>query len=105
MKRFFGFTDAADVVDQFATDAQENILFAVYEYENWEVAAFVIFERENKLYEVYGSHCSYHGLEGQWYPEESFPEELLNRLERGDIYINDEQAKKTAIAIVQSFLN
>ena len=37
-------------------------------YEGW---ALVIFERDGKLYEVNGSHCSCMGLESQWEPEET----------------------------------
>jgi hypothetical protein len=31
----------------------------------------VIFEKDGKLWEVNGSHCSCYGLEGQWQPEET----------------------------------
>ena len=48
----------------------EKILFAWYSYEDYEAAAFVLFEKEGKYYEVHGSHCSCYGLEDQWEPEE-----------------------------------
>ncbi len=57
------------IAKDFPTDAQ--ILYASYEsggYEGWSV---VLFKRGGKLYEVTGSHCSCHGLEGQWEPEET----------------------------------
>lgn len=35
-----------------------------------------LFERDGKLYEVNGSHCSCYGFEGQWKPEETTLEYL-----------------------------
>lgn len=60
-----------------------NLLFSYYCYENYEGDAFVLFEKEGKLYEVNGSHCSCYGLERQWSPEEVMPEELEHRLLEG----------------------
>lgn len=62
-----------------------TILLASYEYECYEGSAFVLFERDGKLYEVNGSHCSCYGLEGQWEPEETTSEALLNRLDKGNL--------------------
>lgn len=46
-----------------------NVLWATYTYENYSGSAHVIFEKDDgKLFEVYGSHCSCNGLEGQWEP-------------------------------------
>jgi hypothetical protein len=56
-----------------------TILFAQYDYIDYEGFAFVLFKRDGFLYEVNGSHCSCYGLEGQWDPEETFPEALLKR--------------------------
>lgn len=60
-----------------------NILFASYGEDNYTGDAWVLFEQDGKLYEVNGSHCSCHGLEGQWEPEEVMLEELENRLLKG----------------------
>lgn len=60
-----------------------NILFASYGEDNYSGDAWVLFEKENKLYEVNGSHCSCYGLEGQWDPEEVSLIELENRLTNG----------------------
>lgn len=60
-----------------------NLLFSYYSYENYEGSAFVLFEKEGKLYEVNGSHCSCYGLENQWSPEEVMLEELEHRLLEG----------------------
>ncbi len=60
-----------------------NILFASYSYENYSGDAFVLFEKDGKLYEVNGSHCSCYGLEGQWAPEETNVQALKYRLYEG----------------------
>lgn len=47
------------------------IHLAWYGYGSYCGDSLVIFEKDGKLYEVNGSHCSCHGLEGQWQPEET----------------------------------
>lgn len=60
-----------------------DVLFATYTYENYSGNAFVLFEKEGKLYEVNGGHCSCYGLEGQWLPEETTIKDLERRLYEG----------------------
>lgn len=60
-----------------------HVLFASYGQDNYSGDAWVLFEQNNKLYEVNGSHCSCYGLEGQWEPEEVNLLELENRLING----------------------
>lgn len=60
-----------------------NILFASYGDDNYSGEAWVLFEKEGKLYEINGSHCSCYGLEDQWQPEEVNLEELEHRLLKG----------------------
>lgn len=78
-----GFSSFNDVMYEYSvgSDEQEGvtILYADYETGNWEGWSFVLFEKDGKLYEVNGSHCSCYGLEGQWEPEEVLIEELLKR--------------------------
>lgn len=62
-----------------------NILLASYEYENYEGDAFVLYEKDGKLFEVNGSHCSCYELEGQWEPEETTKEVLLKRVNDGSL--------------------
>lgn len=57
----------------------DTILIAVYTYECYSGKAFVLFERDGKLFEVNGSHCSCYGLEDAWSPEETTWEALLMR--------------------------
>lgn len=72
-----------DVVTQFDIQITDldyaEILFAYYMCEDYSGTAFVLFRRNGKLYEVNGSHCSCYGLEGQWEPEETFVEAILER--------------------------
>ena len=57
------------------TDALDGatLLAAAYTYEDYSGSAYVLFERDGKLWCVNGGHCSCYGLEGQWTPEEVVP--------------------------------
>ncbi len=61
------------------------ILLASYVYENYSGEAFVLYKdvRDNKLYEVNGSHCSCYGLEDQWEPECTDTASLRHRVLEG----------------------
>jgi hypothetical protein len=50
---------------------EDELLFASYGGGAYEGDAVVIFQKDGKLYEVHGSHCSCNGLEEQWEPEET----------------------------------
>lgn len=64
-----------------------NVLIAYYHCGpcGCDSSAFVLYEQDGKLWEVNGDHCSCHGLEDQWEPEEVTVEELEHRLERGNL--------------------
>ncbi len=66
--------------------SDEQILFASYGGASYEGDAFVLYEREGKLYEVSGGHCSCFGLEGQWKPEETAWAALAMRKRDGKPY-------------------
>lgn len=66
-----------------------NILFASYDTDNYSGDAFVLFEKEGKLFEVNGSHCSCYGLEGQFDPEETTLQEIEFRLVNGKMGVDD----------------
>lgn len=66
-----------------------TVLLASYGTPSYQGYAFVLFERDGKLYEVNGSHCSCYGLEGQWEPEETTVEALRHRMDEGKLG-NDE---------------
>lgn len=80
------FSDPEEVFNSFGASIKDRkgvtILFAWYEYEDYSGVAFVLFRQNRKLYEVYGSHCSCYGLEGQWQPEQCYMKELKLRAER-----------------------
>ena len=61
----------------------EKLKFVVaqYCYENWEGSSFVLFYKDEDLFENYGSHCSCYGLEGQWAPQETSIEAIKLRLD------------------------
>ncbi len=64
-----GYREEFQIAPDFPTDDQ--ILYASYEAECYEGYSYVLFERDGKIFEVNGSHCSCMGLEGQWKPEET----------------------------------
>ena len=66
-----------------------NILFASYGSDNYSGDAFVLFEKDGKLYEVNAGHCSCYGLEEQFNPEETTLESLHQRLIDGKMGKDD----------------
>lgn len=75
-----GFIDQWDLSNELKQEiAALNIIIAAYEYECYSGDAFVLYEKDGKLYEVNDSHCSCFGLQN-WEPEETFKEALLKRL-------------------------
>lgn len=71
----------------------ENFDVIIWDYTNeyYQGSAFLLLrdKNTNKLYEVYGSHsshCSCHGLEGQFELEEVTKKELMFRLENNESY-------------------
>lgn len=81
MKIFYGeFTCEKDVFDNFGVEFQDlEFIYAVYNFGNYEGNSHVIFRKDGVLYEVNGGHCSCHGLEGCWEPEETTVLALLYR--------------------------
>lgn len=88
---FFGlFSCAQNVFDEYCVARRDDIVFiyAQYEAAGYEGDSFVIFERNGKLYEVHGSHCSCYGLENCWEPTETSFQALMFRP-----YLPDEAKK------------
>lgn len=77
--------------EALATDYFQGleVLLASYSNANYEGDAFVLFRKDGALFEVNGGHCSCHGLEGQWSPEETTVEALRQRLEEGRLGQSD----------------
>ena len=68
-----------------------NVIVGYYNYEDYEGDAMVIYEHKDKLFTVYGSHCSCYGLEEQWWPEEITIDYLNHRILNGSfVYRNDD---------------
>lgn len=69
------FDNEEDVFSSFSVGPADregvDIILAWYKDEDYSGDAFVLFERDGRLYEVHGGHCSCYGLEGQWEPEET----------------------------------
>lgn len=65
-------------LEGFPTD--EQVVFASYDGD-YDGHAVVLFERDGKLLEVQGSHCSCNGLEGDWKPNEVTWDALKLRLD------------------------
>lgn len=63
------------MVDDFGADEvdaeDKDILFAAYNGDSYNGEAFVLFQRDGKLFEVHATHCSCDTLYGQWKPEET----------------------------------
>jgi hypothetical protein len=82
------FKSIEDVIEQYYApkDALDGakVHLAWYGYGHYCGDSLVIFEKNGKLQEVNGSHCSCYGLEGQWEPEETSWEALKLRNICGD---------------------
>jgi hypothetical protein len=81
----------ARVQEEFKTNhpEPENVLYANYEYQNYEGEANVIWREPNgDISYVSGVHCSCYGLEDQWdvetYPEETVREMIARARETDD---------------------
>jgi hypothetical protein len=69
----------AESLDQLKADFEIDdadlvgieIIAAGYAYEGYSGRACVIFRKGGKLFWVHATHCSCHGLGGQWEPEET----------------------------------
>ena len=83
------FENKNDVQQEFQCSDEDmegvKILLAWYGYGDYDGSAFVLFDRDGKLYEVNGGHCSCYGLEEQWGPEETSVAELRHRLKNGSL--------------------
>ena len=92
------FADKADIVTSFGIPYNTlddcHVFLAYYHCGDYgcDSSAFVLYEKEGKLYEVHGSHCSCHGLDeenywggttSQWDSEEVTVEALRHRLAHG----------------------
>lgn len=78
----FATTKWGGVQEEFDTNFPEpaNVLYADYEYQNYEGEANVIWQEDDgSISYVSGGHCSCYGLEGQW-EVETYPEETIRKM-------------------------
>jgi hypothetical protein len=106
--KYFGlFKSIEDVREEFKVEADapfpsdENIVVAGYDYESYEGEAWVLYKNDDgNLYEVNGSHCSCHGLEGQWEPEATSWDALAIRDDQWSLTaVKDAVAAAKAISV------
>lgn len=100
------FEDVDDVVRNYGQKAQELhegiVIHADYTYEDYSGSSYVLYWKDGKFYEVYGSHCSCFGLEDQWDPEETTLVELLALADRNAL---DLQVLKDLQSFLKKMVN
>lgn len=102
------FSSAEDVFQEFAVEEAERkhivFLFASYDTPDYEGYADVLYrdERDGKLYEVHGSHCSCYGLEECWAPEETTVVAVRYQLEHGKMYGGYEAEMRQVLAALEA---
>lgn len=72
-KMYYGFDDWQDLRKKFEIDtnvAEPEFVYAIYNQPAYEGHAEIVFFQHGKWLHVQASHCSCHGLEGQWKPDE-----------------------------------
>lgn len=92
-----------EILDEFEAleeDRDVNILFATYDFSNWQGDAFVIAEKNGKLFEVHAEHCSCYGLENQFVLEETNIEAIEHYIKNGKFY---HKYKKELIKFVKEY--
>jgi hypothetical protein len=101
-----GWSNVSEMAHAFQISLEEvegcNFIVADYAYGDYDGSAYVLFEKDGKLYEVSGGHCSCYGLEGQWEPAEISVEALRHIMENGTFFgrCTDSDVKE----MVQEFL-
>lgn len=91
--------DGFDVDNETAIEISKlNIIVAIYDKDSYEGQAFVLFEKDGKLYEVNEYHCSCNGLEN-WEPEETTKKALILRFETNELFKKYEEATKIIMAL------
>jgi hypothetical protein len=77
------FEDNDDIINSYAAPAdalaEATVFLAWYGYGCYCGSSLVVYEKDGKLYEVNGNHCSCSGLEDQWQPEETSWDALAER--------------------------
>jgi hypothetical protein len=91
-----------DMCNSFEIEVEDlegyEVVVAAYDTSGYDGSAFVLLRKDDKYYEVHGSHCSCNGLEDCWEPEETHPEALKKRYDDGNGYVCGENLAWPVIA-------
>lgn len=115
---FFGaFASKEDIATEFSGyEAEETyksilaelgaaeIICASYDNGGYEGEAYVVYAKDGELYTVSGSHCSCHGLEGQWTPCESDWEIILANASQGSYFERTSEANGYLRQLAQTMI-
>jgi hypothetical protein len=101
------FKDVDDIVSNYGGTSKEDlngatIHLAWYGYGSYSGHSLVVYEKDGKLFEVNGGHCSCNGLEDQWEPEETSLAALAMRNLRDDEYGGSADAQEILTAFIAS---
>ena len=106
MNKYLGDWDCReDLENDFEIKLNEDINIIVACYVNYSGQAIVLFERNNKVYFVEGSHCSCYGLEGQWNEEEVNKEFINLKSSKGKWVYEYEKLNNEFIEIASKIYN
>ncbi len=96
------FANKEDIENAYKCTVPEDadILFAWYGDGDYSGSSYVLYRLDGKLYEVWGSHCSCYGLEGQWEPQETSVTALKTHT-FSDWYEGAEEAKHTLTKVIE----
>jgi hypothetical protein len=100
------FSSVEDICSCYGGSSAEDlegatIHLAWYGYDSYDGRSLVVYEKDGKLFEVNGSHCSCNGLEDQWEPEETTVAALAMR-DLSDPYT---EGSSDAQALLTEFVN
>lgn len=114
------FDSKESIISKFGIDPSllegADILLAYYHVGDYgcDSSAFVLYEKDGKLFEVHGGHCSCYGLSeidysgsvgSQWDPEETTVEALDHRASKGSLGsvggYDDEGYQKESLAVIE----
>ena len=118
------FDSKESIISEFSIDSSElegaEILLAYYHVGDYgcDSSAFVLYKKDDKLWEVNASHCSCYGLsqagysgetESQWDPEETTVEALEHRATKGSLGwvggYDDEGYHKESLLVIEYLKN
>lgn len=107
LPQFVGYEPDPAEVAELAKDIDTWIWGNYNLSEPYEGYAFVLFKgTDGKYYEVYASHCSCFGLEGQWDPDEVDLAHLEREVatQTSLLYYETEEYKADLLALIRQYM-